>query len=199
MTPTIWGSIMWQILFAVAWYCKDAQITALRTILLELVPRLLPCHDCRLNFRMHKSEVTRKARGDPKNAEHAFRWLYHLKDEVNRSFTPPVASIPFKEFRARYVLHDGHILNDVDVADLLVLVAIEAKELKRDGDYLAFCTLLAPMLPVHLESILPMRLAEYGKCNVAITTIAVQTAQVVRQSRGMVQRPLKHYRDWGNV
>lgn len=199
MTPTIWGPIMWQMLFAVAWYCKDSQITDLRTILLELLPRLLPCHDCRLNFRMHKSEVTRKARGDPKNAEHAFRWLYHLKDEVNSSFTPPVPSVSFKEFRARYALHDGHILNDVDVADLLVLVAIEAKELKREVDYLEFCTLIAPMLPAHMESELPERLASYGKSNTAITTLAVQTAQAIRQSRGIVQRPLKHYRDWGNV
>lgn len=197
MTPTTWGPIMWRVLFATAWYCKDNQMISLRVILLELLPRLLPCHDCRLNFRMHRSKVSRRSEGEPKNAEHAFRWLYYLKDEVNRSLKPPVKSISLKDFRARYVLHDGHILNDVEVADLLVLVAIEARELKREQDFVQLCLHLAPLLPVPFDSALPDLLSV--EPNGAITTYAVDVAHTVRQTRGIPVRPLKHYKEWGNT
>jgi hypothetical protein len=197
MTPTVWGPVMWRVLFSTAWYCKDSQIDSFRDILLRLIPQLLPCHDCRLHFRMHRSEVTKKAKGEPRNAEHAFRWLYYLKDEVNRSLTPPVVSIPLKEFKARYNLHDGHILNDVDVADLLVLMAIEAKDLRRDIDFTCFCNSMADMLPVPLDSVLPSLMSDEPRN--AITTYAVDMAHAVRKMRGLACRPLKHYKDWGNI
>lgn len=170
---------------------------AFRDVLLRLIPQLLPCHDCRLHFRMHRSEVTKRAKGEPRTPEHAFRWLYHLKDEVNKSLTPPVVSVPLKELKARYSLHDGHILNDVEVADLIVLVAIEAKELKREEDFTRFCNVMAGMLPVALDSVLPSLMSCEPRG--AITAYAVDMAHSVRKSRGISCRTLKHYKDWGGV
>ena len=103
-----------------------------------------------------------------------------------------------EDLRARYALHDGHVLNDVEVADVLVLVAIEAKALDRLDDYAAFCGLLAPMLPVGLDSELPCLLKD-ARCASGALAYALQTAQVVRASRGFPARPMKHYKDWGEA
>lgn len=188
---------MWRMLFAVCWHCKDSEIGTLRHLLLELIPRLLPCHNCRLNFRLHRTSVARRAQGEPKNAAHAVRWLYYLKDAVNRVTTPPTPSITFNELQARFALGDGCPLNDVEVADLLVLVAIEAKALKREDDYATMCQILADLLPVTAESELLTCLTHTP--STSITTHAVQTAQTVRKSRGLPMRPLKHYKDWGDM
>jgi hypothetical protein len=146
---------------------------------------------------MHRPEVTRQAKGEPRNPGQTFLWLYYLKDEVNKSLNPPVVSVPYKEFRARYMLHDGHLLNDVEVANLLVLVAIEAKDLKRDAEFVQFCNHLSPLLPVAMDSVLPYMLAEKPNC--AVTTFALDISNEIRRSRGLPCRTLKHYKDWGNI
>lgn len=187
---------MWELLFAVAWHAPDKCMPQLLEILLELIPRLLPCHACRLGFRVHLPVVNKRAHGKPKNPAHAFRWLYYLKDEVNRSFAPPVISISLQQLQARYAIHDGHILNDVNVADLLVLVAIEAKSLGREEDYRRFCVLISDLLPVTVDSIIPSFLAAVTE---NVTSHALHVANGVRTHRCLPTRTLKHFRDWGNA
>ena len=116
---------------------------------------------------------------------------------MNKSLVPPVNSITLNELKARYILHDGHILNDVEVTDLLVMMAIEAKDLKRDADFLMFCEYIAPLLPVALDSKLPDLLST--SFDGAITTHMINISYLVRQHRGIPCRPLKHYKEWGNV
>jgi hypothetical protein len=187
---------MWELLFAISWHAPDDCLPQLLEILLDLVPRLLPCHTCRLGYRVHLPTVNRRAHGKPKNPAHAFRWLYYLKDEVNRSFTPPVISITLQQLYTRYAIHDGHVLNDVEVADLLVLVAIEAKSLGREKDYRRFCVLISDLLPVASDSILPSLVCAVME---NVTTHALHVTNSVRAYRCLPIRTLKHFRDWGDA
>lgn len=184
---------MWRLLFAVSWHARQEDTSALRRLLIDLVPRLLPCRDCRRHALLHLHEVKRRAKGDPKSPEHAWRWLYYLKDEVNKSLDPPVRSIDLPSFRARFALHDGHLLNDVEVADVLVLVALTAKELERMDEYAEMCSLVAPLLPVATDSLLPCLLMDKQ----ASVNGTLCTANDVRRSRGLPPRAIKHYRHWG--
>ena len=83
--PTLWGPALWQALFACAWHCPPQAFDALFDLLMRQVPLLLPCQLCRRHFGERRAQVTRRAGGEPTKPLEAFVWLWHLKDQVNRS------------------------------------------------------------------------------------------------------------------
>lgn len=189
---------MWRLLFAIVLHANSGRMASVRLVLVDLLPFLLPCESCRAHFARNKPVVTRRAKGAPTTAQRAYLWLYYLKDEVNKSMTPPVVSPSFAEVQARYALYDGCYVGDVEIADLFVLIAIEAAKSGREAHYTRFCSAVAVLLPPDVGCILPELMAGAPQfCSV--TVHALQMAQAVRRSRGIVQRPLRHYATLGEI
>lgn len=195
MTPAVWGPIFWALLFTIAWHARERDMPCIREFMLELVPRLLPCHECRLHFRIHRPQVKKRAQGELKNAEHTFRWLYYLKDEVNQTLNQ--RSPKLKELRARYALGDrAPTVDDGDLADMLVLVAIEAKRMGRAVEFARFCLLIYELVP-HTES--PLRAHLHQGTSDNITQWAINTANAVRTYYERPNRTHRHFQEWGDA
>lgn len=187
--PVLWGPALWQALFAAAWTCAPRDVGVLTDVLLRLVPLLLPCEACRHHFVKHRAAIARSAHGEPRTtAEHAFRWLWVLKDRVNRSLGR--RSISFADLTARYAFHGG-LVDDVALGDALVLVALEARALDRDELFLELCAALARLLPLPHDS--QMR-AVLANCRRPIVPCAVAAAAAARVERGLPALGLAHYK-----
>lgn len=197
MNEQVWGPLMWDMLFAIVWHAQESDMSDVKSVLTELMPKLLPCHDCRVGFLMHLPSVRRRT-GDPTTPAKAFSWLYHLKDEVNKSLKPPVKSIAMKDLQARFMIRDCLAVDDLKTSDLIILVAIEAKELQREKEYRDFCHLLSKLIPVVEKSILPNLLSSCDNY-ATVTNHAMAVSHGVRKCRGVRVRPLKHFKQWGDA
>lgn len=188
MRPTVWGPPMWHVLFACAWHCDAAHFDVLRRLLLTQMPLLLPCEKCRKHAKAHMPNVHRRARGEPRDPAHAFRWLWHLKDEVNQTLR--VRSVALDEITERYVLHGG-VVDDVIVGDLLVLVALAARKMQRDDLFVEFCASLAVLLPLPEDSELRRHLERDMRR--PVVPAAVRAARAARVERGLRPLVAQHY------
>lgn len=187
--PHLWGPPLWQCLFACAWHGADFE--ALRELLFVQLPLLLPCEKCRHHLVANRPAATRKAGGEPRTSAQAFRWLWFLKDEVNRSLRPRQPSIDLDDLRARYSLHGG-VVDDVALGDALVLVALDARRRDLDDDFVRFCTAsLAVLLPLPADAELLLALRAMQR---PIVANAVRCAKASRVERGLPPLPEAHYR-----
>lgn len=186
--PILWGPPLWQAMFACAWHCDAASFEHLYELLLRQIPLLIPCEKCRHHFATNKTTVDRRARGEPKTPEHAFRWLWYLKDEINRSLRR--SSVSLDDVTERHLLHGG-IVDDVALGDALVLVAIEARTLDRDDLFVSLCHTLTRLLPLPVDSELRRELEVASR---PIVPAALRAAKAARIERGLPQMPLAHYR-----
>jgi hypothetical protein len=186
MRPVLWGPPLWQAMFACAWGCAD--LDALRALLLRQLPQLLPCAECRDHWARHRSRVTRRAGGEPRDRVHAFRWLWYLKDEVNRTLERP--SLPLRDLTDRYALHGGTV-DDVALGDALVLVALSARRGERDDLFVEACHTLAALLPLPADSQFRLALARARRPAI---TAATEAARAARVERGLREQSLAHYR-----
>ena len=189
MKPILWGPSVWQALFACAWACPAQRLDRLLALIQTQVPPLLPCAKCREHFARHVPRVNRRARGEPRDAEHAFRWLWYLKDEVNATLRRP--SITLEDLTERYLLH-GAIVDDVALGDTLVLLALSAHELQRDDVFVDLCQTLAVLLPLPHDSCLRKALAAITER--PVVPAAVRAAKAARIERGLRPLTLSHYR-----
>jgi hypothetical protein len=186
--PALWGPALWQALFACAWrVSRDAQ-QLLFDLLTRQMPPLLPCEACRAHYVKRQGRVDRRAGGPPDRQERAFRWLWYLKDEVNRANGQ--ASIDFDDLTQRFALHGGAV-DDVALGDALVLVAMEARHNDRDALFLEFCAALAALLPLPHDSELRTALLAAHR---PIVPFAVRAARAARVERGLAPFSLAHYR-----
>ena len=181
---------MWKIMLACAYHAKEKCMPMLNIFLLELAPRLIPCHECRLHFRVHKPIVSKRVKGDPKNSLHALKWIHTLKDEVNKSLKPPVKSMDFEYIKKRLDVSDGFIVTDVEVADLLVLISVEANDLARDNDFIQMCKILYSLLPISKESHLRNHL-QHMCCPIVDSCLIC--ANDVRAHRGLPRKTQEQY------
>lgn len=186
MRPVLWGPPLWQAMFACAWACADLDV--LRALLLRQLPLLLPCGECRDNYARHLPRVRRRANGELLDRDHAFRWLWYLKDEVNRTLERP--SVPLRDVADRYALHGGAV-DDVALGDVLVLVALSARRLKRDDVFVEACHALAALLPLPDDSQFRAELAHASR---PVVGAAMRAACAARVERGLGVFPLEHYR-----
>ena len=184
--PTLWGPPLWQALFSCAWHCTD--VAALRTLLLVQIPLLLPCAKCRDHFASKRGLVTRRAKGEPQTGEGFFKWLYYLKDEVNKTLGR--RSLTLDEVTERYAFHHGAV-DDVALGDALVLVAMGAKDTKRDDLFVECCHTLGALLPLPDDSQLRRALHAMQK---PVVPNAVRAAKAARVERGLGVLTQTHYR-----
>ena len=186
---TLWGPPIWQCLFACAFHCSDENFKHLFELIMVQLPLLLPCVTCRQHFAVHMPAVTRRARGEPKTPEHAFEWLYYLKDEVNRSLKHP--SIRKADFELRFRMHAG-ALDDVALGDALVYFAMDARERNADDLYMHMCHTLALLLPLPTDSLL---LRELSKMDRHVVANTIRGARAARVERGLQELTHAHYKD----
>ena len=207
MKPILWGAPLWQAMFSCAYTCSEAHFEELREMLLVQLPLLLPCEACRKHWVERLPHVNRRAHGEPRTPDGAVRWLYYLKDEVNKSILlsrfparlrdlvvrTSRASPPFDDVSARFALHGGAV-DDVVLADVLVLVAINADRLKRQDVFEAFCVSLATLLPLPSDSQFVDHLRSFGRSRTSIVNRAVRAARAARTERGLPTFDAEHYK-----
>lgn len=188
MKPTLWGPPVWSLLFACAWTCTRDNYAHLFSILFDHLEVLLPCPSCRRHYKRHIPVVHRRLGGTPpQTPEHAFRWLYFMKDEVNRTLRRK--SIALNEFVERYALHGGS-LDEVAVADAFVLMAIAAHHEQQDDAYVSFCHAVAVLLPVPCGAALSSFLAAVSR---PIIPAAMRIAHHTRDQHSKKILPRSHY------
>ena len=186
--PVLWGPAIWQAMLASAWHCAPHNVPMLTDMLLRLVPLLLPCAKCRAHFAKHRPIVARRARGEPKTAGHAFRWIWFLKDQVNRTLSQ--RSISLDDLTERFALQ-GAVIEDVLLGDALVFMALEARALDRDALFLEFCAALHVLLPLPHDSQLRAVLACARR---PIVPCALAAARAARVERGVPELGLARYK-----
>ena len=128
----------------------------------------------------HIRKVNQRAHGKPRTEDkHAFRWMWYLKDEVNKTLQGYSLSLPLASLTERYTLF-GNMIDEVKVADVLVLVAISLHERKLDDVYVCFCHTLAILLPVPKDSELLHHLTIAKPSIVAHASRASKAARIER-------------------
>ena len=118
MRATLWGPAVWRLMFACTWRLAPENVARVRRLLIEVLPDLLPCPTCQEHYRGALARVNRRAHGHPREGDHAFRWCWYMKDEVNRRLQRQ--SIHLSDLVDRYLLH-GNVIAEVETADVLVL------------------------------------------------------------------------------
>lgn len=189
MNPIVWGPALWQALFACASAAHTTtKVAALRELLLTQIPLLLPCARCRQHFQQKRAKVTRRAQGEPNTSDQAVRWLWFLKDEVNR--TQGRVSVPLDDVRKRITFH-ANLVDDVALADVLVLVALSAKIRDRDVLFVECCHTFAILLPLPHDSQLRHALQHMS---LPVVTNALRAAKASRIERGLPPLTLPQYK-----
>lgn len=161
---------------------------AWRELLFEELPLILPCSTCRENMVAHVPVATKRCRTVPRTADQFFKWCWYLKHEVNRLTQHP--SIPLSELVDRYVLHGPHV-DEVELADVLMLFAISARQLNRDDVFISVCRKLSAVLPVQPDSALRRTLEVVER---PIINAAHRCARNTRIQNGMRPLVIAHYR-----
>lgn len=188
MKATLWGPALWQAMFACTWSCPADEMDQLRTLLMELLPLLLPCQKCRRHYRLHAPKLLQRY-GTPRTPDRMFTWLYHLKDQINHSLGQrSIREIELRE-RMRY---QGPLVDDIAFADCLVLIAIHAHALQRDDVFLAACAAFSHFLPLAQDSQFAQLLARPSR---PIAQYAYTLTRAARTERGLPCFRLKHYRE----
>lgn len=164
LSPTLWGPGLWHVLFVVAWHARPDQMEALRSMVFEILPRVLPCPTCRQHFRSNFGRTCRVAGDCPRTPRDMFVWIYHMKRAVNTSLRTP--SIALESLTQRFEFHSG-VLDAVLAADTLLMIALAAAASAAfaetsvaspgtDGSdavscYVALCTALSGLLPLDAD------------------------------------------------
>ena len=190
--PSLWGPAAWEALFACAWACPKRELERL-VAMVDATLATLPCKKCRRHALRARAEATRRLRGAIDCPQQMFRWLYLLKDEVNKSLGRP--SPPMSDVTARYIFHSGVPVNDVALGDALVLFAVEAE---RDGleiEFSVLCQSLGDLLPLPADSELRMLVGRV-RPSYAVTA-ALRAARATRIERGFEPLGLAHYKRHG--
>lgn len=188
MNSSLWGPPIWKMMFACSWSLDPSDAALFSQTLFEDLPLLLPCSKCRDNMIAHIPVATRMCKETPCRPEHFFRWCWYLKHEVNRLTHHP--DLPLSELVDRYVLHGGHV-DEVELADALVLFAVSSRRLGRDEVFIRFCHSLAQLLPVDAESAIRQTL---GVVDRPIVNAAHRCARQTRLQHGRPPLVVTHYR-----
>lgn len=187
MKPTLWGPGLWHLMLSIAWNCREVDFPTLLRVLLHDIPFLLPCALCQQHYVRNHAALVRR-HGEPKDPAAAFEWIYHLKDEVNK--TTKRKSIPLRDLRERFLLSGGRV-DDVLVADLLVVMAIHAEAQGTDAEFVAFCHNLRALLPLPEDSEL---LRSLGRVSRPVVSHAYRAYKNTRVEHGIRCSGIRHIR-----
>ena len=114
-----------------------------------------------------------------------------MKNEVNMSLG--VTSIHLADLVERYILHGPH-LPDVEVADVLVLMAIHARTDSKDDVFVDFCASVLILLTSKMStsSVFMHYLAHVSR---PIIPTTLRLARLTRESHGLPRMDLLKYKE----
>lgn len=188
MKPALWGPGLWHLMFSITWNCRDHESTpALMRVIFYHIPTLLPCKLCQEHYVKHRGGLNRRL-GEPKTSAEVLTWLYYLKDEVNKGLR--TRSISLDELRQRFLLFGGR-LDDVLVADTLVMLAIATETTGDEDVFIDFCTHLTRLLPLPADSELLRNLQRVRR---PVTAHAYRVCKNTRIEHGIRFPTLDHFR-----
>lgn len=187
--PSIWGPPVWDMLFGCAWKCTKENFSTLQR-LVDCTTRILPCELCRQHFRQHRPEVERRV-GVPNDPNRMIRWLYQLKTLVNQNLRRP--SIPFDDLVERFTFSENAV-NDVCLADALVLFAYTARTLALESVFVEMSACVSKLIPLPTDSELVRHLARVREVDVVVD--AWRAARATRIERGYRPLSIEHYRSF---
>ena len=188
MHASVWGPPLWKAIFSAAWHVDDETVDILREVLLELLPVLLPCVTCRENYRKHVPAVHRQSKSRLRSPDEVMRWCWYMKNEVNK--VTHHTSLPYDELVERYTFHKG-ILDEVEFADVLVIMALNARATKQDEAFVHFCRAMSEVLVLPHDSALAMSL---NAVQAPVVNSAVRCACATRMQHGHATLNITHYR-----
>ena len=113
-----------------------------------------------------------------------------MKNEVNMSVTPPVMSIHLADLAERYLLH-GAVISHVEVADVLVLCSIQARNDSKDDIYVEFCASIATLL--RNDNSVFLHYLKHVRRPIIPTTLRL--ARFTREAHGLPRMDLLKYRE----
>ena len=195
MKPFLWGPAMWKMLFSTAFNVQKSTVDVFCDLVQTIMPVVLPCKACRDNYVPHIPKGNRRAHGFPKDATHAVRWCYYLKEEVNRQLRRASALTSSEEVFTRLKMHKNHV-DEVELADVLVLVALSCQKRGEDGVFCRFCAALVELLPLPNDSALRYYLTQMQSPIVAATVTCAQQTRVQHCRSSM---SATHYRGLVNL
>lgn len=163
---------------------------AVQRFLLVLLPDILPCPTCVDHYRRNMAVVNRKAKGRPGTGDHSFRWCWYMKNEVNQSLG--TASIHLADIAERYILH-GIVLPEVEVVDVLVLIAIHARSQSKDDAFVEFCAVMAQILSIRGDSTVFGYYLKHVSRPIIPTTLRL--ARFTREAHGLTRMDLLKYKE----
>ena len=190
MKPWLWGPPVWHALFTCAIGAKTtAKVKVFNRIVFNLLTEILPCPECRQHYVVNLPRATKRAGGKPKTAAQAFRLMWFLKDEVNRSVGR--ISVPFEHIHERYHFH-GDLLDEVALGDALVLTAIAMQCTHREDEFVEFCDSLYSLIPFPEGSGLGELMCSIQENGIVADT--VNAANAARIERGMATMTIADYK-----
>lgn len=158
-------------------------------MVMDCVPMLLPCEQCRNHWVETNKMATTMLGRTPTTGDLMFRWLYHLKNAVYKT-TRRISYVTLDDVTERHCFHGG-IVDDVALGDVLVLMAITAEKLSREAMFIELCKHMFRLLPLPNDSELVKRLKTIKK---PIVVHTVRAARAARVERGLSKLSEKHYR-----
>ncbi len=191
MRPSLWGPTVWKVMLACTWSLSEDAVEVAQRLLLDLIPEVLPCPTCTDHYRQSLATVNRRARGRPGSGDHSFRWCWYMKNEVNQRLG--ASSIHLADLAERYLLH-GAVLPEVEVADVLVLMAIQARTDSKDDAFVDFCAAVVRLLYADVSS--PSVFVYYlGHVSRPIIPTTLRLARSTREAHGLPRIDLRKYRE----
>lgn len=193
--PYLWGPVTWQTLFTLAYTCAEADYAALRTLVFDLLPHLLPCTGCRTNALAadgrpgitYRRALKKIGPGRPRTSTRMLAFLHQLKEEVNHETRAPKDFLTPARLQNRLAFLAGEI-DEVRLADALVLYAISAERRAEEARFVEMLRALYTLLP---EGALRQWLAKPAAYDAVI--VALRAAHAVRSVHGRDTFDLSHY------
>ena len=109
------------------------------------VRHLLPCERCRYQFGTCAASATKQVGTLPSSPEQMFRWLYYLKDAVNRE-TKTTSPITYDDAKCKAELRMG-VIDYVAIADFLIFAALYAEKANEECLFTDLTQNIARLLP----------------------------------------------------
>lgn len=196
MHPNLWGPAFWQLLFVCSYACHADQIAALRALVLDLVPPLIPCKTCRGHYLKNIPYAKRRASGSSRQPlatpRQVLHFLWHMKDRVNLQLQQ--RSVDLAVVVSRFEFH-GPAVDEVRAADTLMVLSLWAHTRDDDDEtsnvFVAFCMHLSVLLP---RGALQASLARLEPTPTVVAGM-LRAARSVRSAHGASPKPRRHYED----
>lgn len=156
-------------------------------MILRVIPALLPCKTCLENYPKHADRIKR-IMAPPTTPDEMFKWLWHLKDQVNKSLKQ--RSMSMDDVRQKFDFH-GPVIDEVLLADSLVLMSMASHQAGKEGIFYELCDDLKVLLPLPHDSEFKRFLEQQGS-----QYKMFRASRAARVERGLNLLPLKHYQSF---